>query len=205
MAVAKPVAQVAARKEKMMRGERWMFLSELPWVIAVFITALVIMGIVVQVSGADISVGRWTPSDASQLLSARRYSMGTVLGIGGTLLGIVAGWVGSHYYYRKAAKDSQEGAAELARVNVTASLASVRSTIRDLEEAGALDAKTSESFKIQYIRYGEGEGEGEREPGTFPPGIWIVRRGERIDTAADEAEVERMLKEWIEEDDDEGR
>lgn len=184
-----------------MRGERWMFLSGLPWVIAVFITAMVIMGIVVQISGANISVGRWTPSNASQLLSARTCSMGTLLGIGGTLLGIVAGWVGSHYYYRKAAKDSQEEAAELARVNVTASLASVQSTIRDLEEAGALDAKTSESFKIQYIRYGEGE----REPGTFPPGIWIVRRGERIDTAADEAEVERMLKEWIEEDDDEDR
>ena len=38
-----------------------MFLSKLAWVIAVSITAMVIVGIVVQLSGADISVGRWTP------------------------------------------------------------------------------------------------------------------------------------------------
>jgi hypothetical protein len=38
-----------------------MFLSKLAWVIAVSITAMVIVGIVLQLSGADISVGRWTP------------------------------------------------------------------------------------------------------------------------------------------------
>jgi hypothetical protein len=36
-----------------------MFLSKLAWVIAAIDTAMVIVGIVVQLSGADISVGRW--------------------------------------------------------------------------------------------------------------------------------------------------
>jgi hypothetical protein len=48
------VAQVTARKEKMMRGERWMFLSKLPWVVAVYLVALLIMGIVVHFVGGHI-------------------------------------------------------------------------------------------------------------------------------------------------------
>jgi hypothetical protein len=34
-----------------MRGERWMFLSRLPWVIAVYIVALLIVAVVVHYFG----------------------------------------------------------------------------------------------------------------------------------------------------------
>jgi hypothetical protein len=191
--VAKPVAQVAARKEKMMRGERWMFLSRLPWVIAVFITAMVIMGIVVQVSGADISLGRWTPSDTSQLLSARRYSMGTALGIIGIALAVISLWLG--WRWNRASKR------EIIKVRDEAVAARVVLSNR-LDEGVAVKLEDP-SGKWGRADFKRQEG---IEPGPDMRGIWVVELSDQEPVVVhDRHEFEALLSDWMEEDDEEDR